>query len=207
MKKEKQLKPASFCMYKLVYIVNNSNEDDEMKKIFTIIAVLFILTGCTLLGSAPKDAVSRFLNNYKNNSESVQRELDEYLDSQDLNEETLKDYKELYLKQYSNLKYEIKSEKIDGDSAIVEVQITVFDYYKSDKLAGDYFTANQADFVDDDGDVDFSKYFAYKIKKMLDTTDKVDYTLTLNLKKKDNKWEVEPLTHEELSKLHGTYEY
>ncbi len=133
-----------------------------MKKIFTFIAVLFIVTGCTLLGSAPKDAVSRFLNNYKNNSESVQKELDEYLDSQDLNEETLKDYKELYLKQYSNLKYEIKSEKIDGDSALVEVQITVFDYYKSDKLAGDYFTANQADFVDDDGDVDFSKYFAYK---------------------------------------------
>lgn len=42
---------------------------------------------------------------------------------------------------------------------------------------------------------------------MLDTTDTVDYTLTINLKKKDSKWEVEPLTHEELTKLHGTYEY
>ena len=144
--------------------------------------------------------------NFDENAD-FEKELDEYLASQDLEEETLKDYKELYLKQYSNLKYDIKDEKINGDSAIVEVQITVFDYYKSDKLAGDYFTANQADFVDDDGDIDFSKYFAYKIRKMLDTTDTVDYTLTINLKKKDSKWEVEPLTHEELTKLHGTYEY
>ena len=178
-----------------------------MKKIIALLLVVFIVTGCTLVGSKPKDSVSRFLNNYKNNSESVVKELDEYLASQDLEEETLKDYKELYLKQYSNLKYDIKDEKINGDSAIVEVQITVFDCYKSDKLAGDYFTANQADFVGDDGDIDFSKYFAYKIRKMLDTTDTVDYTLTINLKKKDSKWEVEPLTHEELTKLHGTYEY
>lgn len=178
-----------------------------MKKIFTLLAVLFILTGCTLLGKSPKDEVSRFFNNYKNNSESVVKELDTYLATQDLTEDTLKDYKELYLKQYSNLKYEIKDQKIDGDNALVETQITVYDYYKSDKLAGDYFTANQADFVDDDGDIDFSKYFKYKIKKMLDTTDTVSYTITLNLKKNDDKWEVEPLTHEELMKLHGTYEY
>ena len=180
-----------------------------MKKIFAMLLVsVLLLTGCAMLGSSPKDEAAKFLNNYKKNSESVTKELDDYLATQDLDEETLKDYKELYLKQYSNLKYEIKDEKIDGDTAIVEAQITVFDYYKTDKLAGDYFTANQADLVDDDGDVDFSKYFAYKIGKMLDTTDTVDYTLTLNLKKnEDNMWEVEPLTNEELMKLHGTYEY
>ena len=166
-----------------------------MKKIFAMLLVsVLLLTGCAMLGSSPKDEAAKFLNNYKKNSESVTKELDDYLATQDLDEETLKDYKELYLKQYSNLKYEIKDEKID--------------YYRTDKLAGDYFTANQADFVDDDGDVDFSKYFAYKIGKMLDTTDTVDYTLTLNLKKnEDNMWEVEPLTNEELMKLHGTYEY
>ena len=52
-----------------------------------------------------------------------------------------------------------------------------------------------------------SKYFTYKIRKLLDTTDTVNYTLTLNLKKNDDKWEIEPLTNEELMKLHGTYEY
>ena len=72
-----------------------------MKKIIALLLVVFIVTGCTLVGSKPKDSVSRFLNNYKNNSESVVKELDEYLASQDLEEETLKDYKELYLKQYN----------------------------------------------------------------------------------------------------------
>lgn len=179
-----------------------------MKKyLFLLITSILLLTGCAFLGNTPKDEVARFLNNYKNNSESVVDELNDYLKDQNLDEDTLEDYRELYLRQYSNLKYEIKDQKIDGNNATVEVQITVFDYYKTDKLTGDYFTANQADFVDDDGDIDFSKYFAYKIKKLLDTTDTVKYTLTLNLKKNDNKWEIEPLTNEELMKLHGTYEY
>ena len=47
----------------------------------------------------------------------------------------------------------------------------------------------------------------YKINKLLDTTDKVSYTLDLNLNKNNNKWEIEPLTNEQLTKLHGTYEY
>lgn len=177
------------------------------KYLFLLITSMLLLTGCVFLGNTPKDEVARFLNNYKNNGESVVNELNDYLKEQDLDEDTLEDYRELYLRQYSNLKYEIKDQKIDGDNAIVEVQITVFDYYKTDKLTGDYFTANQSDFIDDDGDVDFSKYFTYKIRKLLDTTDTVNYTLTLNLKKNDDKWEIEPLTNEELMKLHGTYEY
>lgn len=179
-----------------------------MKKVCALLVIsLLLVTGCTLLGSAPKDEAAKFFNSYKNNNETVVKELDDYLNTQNLDEDTLKDYRELYLKQYSNLKYDIKDQKINGDTALVEVQITVFDYYKTDKLAGDYFTANQADFVGDDGDIDFTKYFAYKIRKLLDTTDTVDYTLTLNLKKVNDKWEVEPLTNEELMKLHGTYEY
>lgn len=179
-----------------------------MKKyLFLLITSILLLTGCAFLGNGPKDEVAKFLNNYKNNSETVVNELNDYLNEQNLDEDTLEDYRELYLRQYSNLKYQIKDQKIDGNNAVVDVQITVYDYYKTDKLTGDYFTANQADFVDEDGDVDFSKYFTYKVKKLLDTTDTVDYTLSLNLKKNDNKWEIEPLTNEELMKLHGTYEY
>lgn len=200
---------SSLFWYISFFSVNNISEEKRyMKKyLFLMITSILLLTGCAFLGNAPKDEVAKFLNNYKNNSESVVNELNDYLKEQNLDEDTLKDYRELYLRQYSNLKYEIKDQKIDGDNAVVDVQITVYDYYKTDKLTGDYFTANQADFVDADGDVDFSKYFAYKIKKLLDTTDTVDYTLSLNLKKNDDKWEIEPLTNEELMKLHGTYEY
>ena len=179
-----------------------------MKKILVLLMVtLLVVTGCKAFEDTPTKVVNRFLNNYKNNDEAVINELNDYLATQDLDEETLEDYREIYLRQYSNMDFVIKNEKIDGDKADVDVQITVYDYYKTNMASGDYFTANQADFVDDNGDVDISKYLAYKIKKMLDTTDTVDYTLTMNLNKINDKWEIEPLTTEQLSKLHGTYEY
>lgn len=179
-----------------------------MKKIFTILMVsVLCLTGCALLQNKPKDAVAKFLNNYKNNDTVVVNELNDYLATEDMDKKTREDYREIYLRQYSNMDYTIKEERIDGDKATVDVQITVFDYYKTNKLSGDYFTANQADFVNDQGDVDIAKYLSYKINKLLDTTDTVNYTLTLNLNKTDDGWEIEPLTTEQLTKLHGTYEY
>lgn len=179
-----------------------------MKKIFlVIVGALIVATGCTMLSNKPSDAVSRFLNKYKNNDTVVVNELNEYLSTEDLSEEAMEDYREIYLRQYSNMKYEIKDEEINGDEAEVDVQITVFDYYKTNALAGDYFTANQADFINDDGDVDLTKYLAYKINKLLDTTDTVDYTLEIKLQKIDNEWEVQPLSLDDLNKLHGTYEY
>lgn len=179
-----------------------------MKKvILAIICVLFVATGCSMLSKTPSDAVSKFLNKYKNNDTVVVNELNDYLSGEELSEEAMEDYREIYLRQYSNMKYEIKEEEINGDEAEVEVQITVFDYYKTNALSGDYFTANQADFINDDGDVDLTKYLAYKINKLLDTTDTVDYTLDIKLQKIDNEWEVQPLSLDDLNKLHGTYEY
>ena len=101
----------------------------------------------------------------------------------------------------------LKGERIDGDKATVTVEITVYDYYKTNKEAGEYFSSNSKEFIDSKGDIDLSKFLKYKINKLLDTTDKVSYTLDLNLNKNNNKWEIEPLTNEQLTKLHGTYEY
>lgn len=182
-----------------------------MKKVILLLVALMIMvsmSGCTLMEKTPSDVVSKFLDKYKNNETVVINELNEFLDTQeDLDEESKEDYREIYLRQYSNMKYEIKDETVDGDNAEVKVQITVFDYYKTNIASGDYFTANQADFIDDDGDIDLSKYVAYKINKLLDTTDTVDYTLNITLQKVDDEWEVNPLSSEDLSKIHGTYEY
>lgn len=179
-----------------------------MKKIITLLVVsIMCLTGCALMSNSPSDSVKKFLDNYKNNDEVVVDELNDYLTTEELSDDEMKDYREIYLRQYSNMKYEIKNEKIDGDKAEVEVQVTVYDYYKTNKASGEHLTANKADFVDDDGDVDLTKYLSYKISKLLDTTDTVDYTLTLTLNKVDDKWEIDPLTTEQLTKLHGTYEY
>lgn len=182
-----------------------------MKKFLLLLIVLIGMiatTGCSLMSKTPSDAVTKYLNKYKNNETVVINELNEFLDQdEELDDETKEEYREIYLRQYSNMKYEIKDETINGDTAEVKVQITVFDYYKTNIASGDYFTANQADFIDEDGDVDLTKYIAYKINKLLDTTDTVDYTLNITLQKVDNEWEVNPLSNDDLNKIHGTYEY
>lgn len=179
-----------------------------MKKIISLVIVSIVfLTGCSLFVSKPSDEVVKYLNKYKNNDQIVIDELNMFLETQELDDDTLEDYREIYLRQYSNLDYEIKEETVNADKAEVEVQVTVFDYYKTNVESGDYFTANQADFVDDDGDINFSKYIAYKVNKMLDTKDRISYTLNIELTKTDDGWEVEPLSNEELTKLHGTFEY
>lgn len=179
----------------------------KKKLLVILLVVISISTGCALMKSTPKSEVVKFLNNYKNNSKEVVNELNDYLATENLDKDSLEEYREIYLRQYSDMKYEIKDEKIDGDKAVVETQITVYDYYKTNSKSGEYFTSNQADFVDDKGDVDFAKYLKYKIDNLLNTTDTVNYTLTLNLNKTKDGWEIEPLTTEQLTKLHGTYEY
>ena len=140
-----------------------------MKKIMTLLIVsMLCLTGCALMNKTPSDSVKKFLNNYKNNDKVVVDELNDYLTTEELSDDEMKDYREIYLRQYSNMNSEIKNERIDGDKAEVEVQITVYDYYKTNKASGEYLTANRADFVSDDGDIDLTKYLSYKISKLLD---------------------------------------
>lgn len=178
-----------------------------MKKILLVVLSIIIITGCSLAPGGPSDAVKDFLSKYKNNDQVVIDELNNYLSGENLDDATIKEYREIYTRQYSNMSYKIKGERIDGDKATVTVEITVYDYYKTNKEAGEYFASNSTEFIDSKGDIDLSKFLKYKINKLLDTTDKVSYTLDLNLNKNDNKWEIEPLTNEQLSKLHGTYEY
>lgn len=179
-----------------------------MKKLLIVFIFLIVfITGCSLGGNTPSDKVAYFLDRYKNNETVVINELNQYLDSEKIDDDLRDDYKEVYLRQYTNLKYNIKDETINGDEATVDVQITVFDYFKSNKLSGDYFITNNSEFVLEDGSIDENKYASYKINKLLETTDTVDYTITFNLQKLDGEWVVQDLSLEELSKIHGTYEY
>ena len=175
-------------------------------KLLIFIFCIILLTGCTFMYNSPSKSVEKFLNNYKDNSDSVISELNNYLDTEDLSKIEKEKYKEVYIRQYSNLKYLIKNEKVDGDKALVDVQITVYDYNKVNKLSNDYFLSNQDKFTKSNGDIDLDKYLNYKINKLIETKDTITYTLTLKLNKVNDTWEIEPLTSEQLSKLHGTYE-
>ena len=118
-----------------------------MKKIIVVLVLMVMfMTGCSLASNTPSDRVREFLDRYKNNDTVVINELNEYLDSENYDQDTKDKYREVYLRQYTNLNYDIKDETINGDEAVVEVQVTVFDYYKTNTLSGDYFIANQTEF-------------------------------------------------------------
>ena len=179
-----------------------------MKKyILVLVALVMFLTGCVIGDAKPSDEVRDFLNRYKENDTVIVNELNDYLSNTDYTEDQRKDYKDVYLRQYSNLEYDIKDEVINGDKAVVTVQIKVFDYYKTNTTVDDYFVTNNNEFVLEDGLVDNDKMFNYRLNKLLSTTNTVEYTMEINLTKVDGNWEVQALSQDDLNKLHGVFEY
>ena len=179
-----------------------------MKKIqlFFITILMLILTTACSLGSTPTSAVERLFARYNNNDEEIMVELDDYINTSNLTKEQNKKYKEIYLKQFRDLKYEIKEEVIDGDTATVTTQITVYDYFKAENDANNYLTTNSDEFMTE-GVYDESKFTDYKLKELEKVNDTVDYTIDFTLTKVDNEWVVNELTNEQLEKIHGVYEY
>lgn len=195
-------------MYKYIKVTNTNIKEDFMKKyILVLVALVMFLTGCVIGDATPSDEVRDFLNRYKENDTVIVNELNDYLSNTDYTEDQRKDYKDVYLRQYSNLEYDIKDEVINGDKAVVTVQIKVFDYYKTNTTVDDYFVTNNNEFVLEDGLVDNDKMFNYRLNKLLSTTNTVEYTMEINLTKVDGNWEVQALSQDDLNKLHGVFEY
>ena len=91
-----------------------------MKKvILAIICVLFITTGCSMLSKTPSDAVSKFLNKYKNNDTVVVNELNDYLSGEK------QAFEYLYQKYKNRIQYFIYN--------------IVRDYQKAEDLAQETF--------------------------------------------------------------------
>ena len=177
------------------------------KKIFNlfIIAILLFSTACSL-GNTPTSAVEKLLSKYNTNDEEILIELDDYVNESDLTEDQAKKYKDIYLKQFKDMKYEIKKENIDGNSAVVTVQITVYDYYNAEQKANEYLSNNPDEFKTN-GVYDKSLFTNYKLERFKEVNETVDYTIDFTLTKIDNKWEVNDLTTEQLEKIHGVFKY
>ena len=105
------------------------------------------------------------------------------------------------------MSYEIKNETIDGKTAVVEVEIKVYDYYKVNQEAENYFNNNQSEFKMEDGTIDITKYNEYKLNALDKANDKVTYTLNLTLSQDNDNWVLDDLTDTEISKIHGLYAY
>ncbi len=178
-----------------------------MKKLFIILSSLFLLLGCSLIEDTPSKKVEEVLKKYQNLDEAVLSDLELTSESSTFTETSQKEkYMKAMRMQYSDLKYKIVSEEVEGDEAEVKVNITVYDFYKVQKNANDYLNNNKEEFMDE-GVYNEKKFLNYKLDKMLEVDERVDYTITVNLTKEDDKWKVEDFDNTTLEKIHGTYNY
>ena len=200
------------------------------KKIIVFLSLLVMLaTGCGNNMNTPTGKVEEFLGRYQSMDSNILTQLDNVISNDEtMNDTQKKDYKSLMEKQYQNLSYKIKDEKIDGDKAEVLVEIEVFDYANSINESRKYYTEHRDEFDDNEvgndgadtdndgmseegevvgGAVDtVSSFITYKIKQLMDVTDKAKYEITFHLNKEDGEWKVEDLSDVDRQKIHGLFE-
>ena len=131
-----------------------------------------------------KGAVQDYLNQYKNLSSNVINDMDTVINNENLTDNQKEKYRDILKKQYQDLKYDVVSEKYDGDNATVEVKIKVYDLYKVQKDANDYLTTSGDEFKQN-GVFSNDLFMNYKLDKMKKTTDTVEYNIIFNVTKDD----------------------
>lgn len=116
---------------------------------FSCIMAVILLSGCSM-DNTPTKKVEHFLDSYRNQDETVINQLKDMVDMDNLmNEDQKNTYSDIMKRQYEDLTYEIKDEVIDGDNATVTVEIEVYDYYKVNQEAQNYYNENPNEFQDD----------------------------------------------------------
>ena len=200
------------------------------KKIIVILSLLVMLvTGCGNNMNTPTGKVEEFLGRYQSMDSNILTQLDNVISNDETMDNTQKkDYKALMEKQYQNLSYKIKDEEIDGNEAEVLVEIEVFDYANSINESRKYYTEHRDEFDDgevgnDGADTDndgkdeegevvggavdtISSFITYKIKQLMDVTDKANYEITFHLNKEDGEWVIADLSDVDRQKIHGLFE-
>lgn len=177
-----------------------------MKNIAFIISitVTFLLVGC--VGQlTPSQTVEELLNKYIKNDTEIMKELDTYIENQDLNPKQKEVYKEVLQDEYSSMKYTIKKETINGSKAKVLAKLKVKNLYKIEKEAIEYLHNNPKEFLTE-GKFNQNKFLNYKLEQMQNRTDKISYIINVNMTKKNNIWFINRLSDETVKKIHGLYE-
>ena len=179
-----------------------------MKKILWAILIIFCLTGCNNLMNTPTKKVEYLLSKYQNNDEEVLKQLDEtLLTDAILTPEQKERYKNIMKRQYKDLTYTVKNEAIDGKTAVVEVEIEVYDYAKAITDTEDKLINNADLYTDSTGEVNTITYNDDKLTALENVNDRVKYTINFTLSKDDDEWIVDDLTETERMKIHGLYAY
>ncbi len=181
-----------------------------MKKIIVIGMIIGLLTGCGMNHNTPTNAVENVFQSYQNLDSSIINELDEMIEQEKYySKEQKKEYKNLLEKQYQNLSYKIVKEEIIEDTATVEAEIEVLDYSSSLLKSKKYYLEHQEEFssnvVDEKTIYEEKSFIDYKLKELGKVTDKMKYSITFSLIKKDTEWEIEKINELDIQKIQGLY--
>lgn len=167
-----------------------------MKKMLIFI-FLFILFGCSL-SNTPTSKVEELLMKYQKVDKDIKDDIEMVLSDDSLTLDQKKRYESLLERQYKNMSYEIKDERIDGDSAIITVAIKVYDYKKVIQEVENKYA--------DIKDYDIVKYNDEKLDLLEKSNEKVTYTLELNVtKNSEGDWKADDLSILDKKKIQGMY--
>ena len=108
-----------------------------MKKILLFVVLLLSLSACSL-SNTPTGKVEAYLNQYNSLTDNVKVDMESKVTSENLSSDNADIYRNVLTRQYQDMKYEVKDEKIDGENASVTVKVTVYDLYKIDRDAYNY---------------------------------------------------------------------
>ena len=168
-----------------------------MKKILTIFTTLFLLVGCSLSNS-PTSKVEDLLSKYQRLDGDIKEGIDTVVEEENLTDTQKDRYRNLIEKQYKNLTYQVKDEKIDGDKAIITTEIEVMDYKKAVTETTNYYQG-QSDYT-------IEEYNDKKLENLENTKEKVTYTIDFEvIKDKDGNWKLSSLSNETIKKIQGMY--
>ena len=176
-----------------------------MKKLVLLLSLFLI--GCSDLSNTPTKKAEEFLKKYQTLDSSVISDLNNVVNESDLNETQRSMYIDIMKKHYQNLSYEIKDETIDGDEAVVTVEIAVTDFKKVLDEANNYMNNNKEEFNDENGEYSVVKFNDYKLNKLKEAKDKIRYTIEIKLTKINEDWTVDKLDSKTYDKINGVYNY
>lgn len=168
-----------------------------MKKILSVFIFLLLLVGCSL-SNTPSAQVEDLLSKYQMLDDDIQEGIDSVVVAESLTTEQQDRYRKIIEKQYKNLMYEIKDEKIDGDVATITVEIEVMDYKKVVNETNNEYQ----------GKTDYTvvEYNNAKLDNLENAKDKVTYTIDFEvIKDDDGNWKISALTNEMIKKIQGMY--
>lgn len=177
-------------------------------KIFLAIFACVLFIGCSKdLSNTPTKKVEEVFSKYQTLDKDVIKDLDKVVaEDENFNTKQREKYKKIMKKHYGDLVYVVKEETVNGDDAVVEVEIEVTNYKNILKEAEKYRREHESEFYDEKGKFDTSKFIDYKLDKIEKAKEKTKYTLEVGVSKRNDKWTVDSLSNDDKDKINGVFE-